>query len=119
MLGLQSEPNFEFTFVYFFFSFISGKGYIDQKNLSDLMKDDKTFFAGKGAVHIIEKYGIDGKMEMEQFTTWWNSTYTSYNEDALAQLVDDAQTEDAVEHVGSMPKRPYGPHNSDVAVSRS
>lgn len=97
-----------------------GKGYINLKNLEDLMKDGKANFAGKGADHIMEKYGTDGRMEIEHFTTWWNSTYTSYNEDALAQIVEDAQADNILEqHMEPFPVHPIVPHNSDVAVSRS
>jgi Ca2+-binding EF-hand superfamily protein len=65
-----------------------GKGYINHNNLDELMKNDKSFFAGKGPTYILEKYGTDGKMTLEQFVVWWNSTYTSYND-----------TDDTVEHV--------------------
>lgn len=53
-----------------------GKGYIDMKNLEQLMHDDKTHFQGKDASHIMEKYGSDNKLQFENFKTWWNSTYT-------------------------------------------
>ena len=97
-----------------------GKGYIDLKNLEDLMKDDNTYFGGKGANHIMEKYGTDGKMRIEHFTTWWNSTYTSYNDDTLAQIVEDAQADNAQEqHMDPIYEVPEAPNNFNVAVSRS
>ena len=53
------------------------KGYISLKNLKDMMKDDKTHFQGRDADHIMNKYGTDGKMGIEEFKQWWNSTYTT------------------------------------------
>ena len=51
--------------------------YISLKNLKDMMKDDKTHFKGRDADHIMNKYGTDGKMNLEEFKQWWNSTYTT------------------------------------------
>ena len=53
------------------------KGYISLKNLKDMMEDDKTHFQGRDADHIMNKYGTDGKMNIEEFKQWWNSTYTT------------------------------------------
>ena len=53
------------------------KGFISLKNLKDMMKDDKTHFQGRDADHIMNKYGTDGKMNVEEFKQWWNSTYTT------------------------------------------
>ena len=53
------------------------KGFISLKNLKDMMKDDKTHFQGRDADHIMNKYGSDGKMSLEEFRQWWNSTYTT------------------------------------------
>ena len=53
------------------------KGYISLKNLKDMMKDDKTHFQGRDADHIMNKYGTDGKMSLDEFKQWWNSTYTT------------------------------------------
>ena len=53
------------------------KGYISLKNLYDMMKDDKTHFKGRDADHIMNKYGTDGKMNLDEFKQWWNSTYTT------------------------------------------
>jgi EF hand len=68
-----------------------GKGYIDLRDLKALMKDDyKAYFQGRGAEHIMAKYGQDGQMSLENFRHWWNSTYTSYNDDAaLAKTIDE------------------------------
>lgn len=70
-----------------------GKGYINKINLDDLMKNDKSFFAGKGPSYILEKYGSDGKMTYEQFVLWWNSTYTTYNDEAIEQIVQGTEKE--------------------------
>lgn len=95
-----------------------GKGYIDLKDLESLMKDEKKYFGGKDASLIMEKYGTDGKMRIEHFITWWNSTYTSYNDDALAQIVVDAQADN--DQVQQNPERlEVAPWSSNVAVSRS
>jgi len=98
-----------------------GKGYIDLNNLEQLMKDDKTYFKGNSASHIMEKYGNDGQMTLDNFSAWWNSTYTTYNDDHLAQLVEDAQEENAKDQnvLDVIPELPEVPHNSNVAVSRS
>ena len=53
------------------------KGYISLKNLKDMMKDDKTHFKGRDADHIMNKYGTEGKMNLDQFKQWWTSTYTT------------------------------------------
>ena len=53
------------------------KGFISLKNLKDMMKDDKTHFQGRDADHIMTKYGTDGKMSLDEFKAWWNSTYTT------------------------------------------
>jgi hypothetical protein len=105
------------------------KGYIDLKNLEQLMKDDKTYFAGRDVNHIMDKYGDgNGRMTLEHFQTWWNSTYTTYNDDdgAMARLVEDAQEENSREQqlLDAIPEFASStitsaPHNSNVAVSRS
>jgi Ca2+-binding EF-hand superfamily protein len=98
-----------------------GKGYLDLHNLEVLMRDDKTYFQGRDASHIIEKYGVDGKMNFDQFKVWWNSTYTTYNDDALMRMVQDAQSDIAADsiHLDTIPELPRVPHNSNVAISRS
>jgi hypothetical protein len=96
------------------------KGYISEKNLEDMMRDDKTHFQGKDADHIMQKYGSDGKMSFVDFQTWWNSTYTTYNDDALGKIVEDVEAENSLEqHMEPIPELPEVPHNSNVAVSRS
>jgi len=96
------------------------KGYISKQNLQDLMKDDKTHFQGKDVDHILEKYGTEGKLSFEQFKMWWNSTYTTYNDDdALQRLVDEVQEEQNSTHMEAIPELPEIPHNSNVAISRS
>lgn len=75
-----------------------GKGYLSLDDLKALMKDDlKAYFpAGRGAEHMMGKYGNDGKLTLEQFDLWWNSTYTTYNnEDAIGKLVDEALEDDS------------------------
>ena len=95
------------------------KGYIDLKNLEQLMKDDKTYFKGGSAEHIMEKYGTDGKMSMDNFKAWWGGTYTTYSDDHMARLVEEAQQEENMEPLDVIPELPEVPHNSNVAVSRS
>lgn len=95
-----------------------GKGFINLKNLEDLMKDDRTHFKGDTAAHILEKFGTDGQMTLDNFAAWWGSTYTNYSDDHMARLVEDAQDEN--EHqLDVIPELPEIPHNSNVAVSRS
>jgi len=95
-----------------------GKGYIDLNNLEQLMKDDKTYFKGNTATHIMEKFGNDGQMTLDNFSAWWGSTYTTYSDDHMARLVEDAQEENE-QHLDVIPELPEVPHNSNVAVSRS
>ena len=95
-----------------------GKGYINLKNLEDLMKDDRTHFKGDTATHIMEKFGNDGRMSLDNFSAWWGSTYTTYNDDHMARLVEDAQEENE-QQLNVIPELPEIPHNSNVAVSRS
>jgi hypothetical protein len=91
-----------------------GKGYIHVKNLDDLMKNDKTFFAEKGPTYILDKYGTDGKMTMDQFTMWWSSTYTTYNDDTVAEIVHGAQME-----TNANPIVPRRPQDFNVSITRS
>ena len=105
------------------------KGFISMKNLEDLMRDDKTYFQGKDASHIMEKYGSNGTMTFEQFQAWWGGTYTTYgNEEMnLGRLVDEVNAEQKQKQAN--PLNPIQeqinelelgtPHNSNVAVSRS
>ena len=93
-----------------------GKGYINKNNLEDIMKNDKSFFAGKGPSYILEKYGTDGKMTLEQFVVWWNSTYTTYNDETIEQIVQEAKKEQQNNQSSSTPKMPK---KFDLAVTRS
>ena len=95
------------------------KGYICLTDLQALMKDDlKAYFPeGRGAEHIVDKYGTNGRLTQEQFDVWWNSTYTTYgNDEALSKLVDEALEDDSDHNVlvGQTI-----PSNANVAVSRS
>lgn len=56
-------------------------------------------------------------MSLANFELWWSSTYTTYNEDALKNMVDELNEEP--EHMESIPELPEVPHNTNVAVSRS
>lgn len=106
------------------------KGYISEKNLRDLMRDEKTYFQGKDSQHIMDKYGTNGKISFEQFKTWWGATYTTYSDDMnIGSLVDEVQSEQhqqeqqairaaAQEMATGLPPLD-APHNSNVAVSRS
>ena len=67
----------------------------------------------------MEKYGTDGKMTFSDFQLWWGSTYTTYNEDALARIVEDVGDDQQANHMESIPELPEVPHNSNVAISRS
>jgi hypothetical protein len=108
-----------------------GKGYIDLRDLNALMKDDyKAYFHGRGAEHIMEKYGQEGQMSFENFQHWWNSTYTSYNDDAaLAGTIDEVlrleqqQQQQPPEDAEESEPRPLQgrnvPSNKNLAVSRS
>ena len=82
------------------------------------MKDDRTHFKGDTATHIMEKFGNDGRMSLDNFSAWWGSTYTTYNDDHMARLVEDAQEENE-QQLNVIPELPEIPHNSNVAVSRS
>lgn len=100
-----------------------GKGYISRQNLQDLMKDDKTHFQGNDVDHIMEKFGQDGKIYLENFKAWWNSTYTTYNDDdEIAKMVREVKQEhDCMDAIEELPEvhGSDAPHNSNVAVSRS
>ena len=80
------------------------------------MKNDKSFFAGKGPAYIIEKYGTDQKMTLEQFVLWWNSTYTSYNDETIDQIVQDVRIQQSKQRTIVTPNVPK---KFDLAVSRS
>lgn len=96
-----------------------GSGYISRENLQKMMHDDKTHFQGNDVDHILNKFGTDGKMNFEQFSLWWGSTYTTYNDDdALKRMVDEVNQEH--EHMPPITEiDELAPHNSNVAVSRS
>jgi Ca2+-binding EF-hand superfamily protein len=95
------------------------KGFISMKNLQDLMRDDKTYFQGKDASHIMQKYGTDEQMSFEEFQAWWGSTYTTYEDQNLGRIVDEVTQEfTAMEAIPELPDN-APPHNSNVAVSRS
>lgn len=100
-----------------------GKGFIDLRDLQALMKDDfKAYFQGRGAEHIMQKYGTDGKMSFENFQMWWNGTYTTYNEDVLGKTIDDVLEqlpEEDEEEAGEAPLPQTVPSNTNVAISRS
>mmetsp|Transcript_6472 Transcript_6472/g.8405 ORF Transcript_6472/g.8405 Transcript_6472/m.8405 type:complete len:132 (+) Transcript_6472:193-588(+) len=97
------------------------KGFISLKDLKEMMKDDKHHFQGNDAGHIMNKYGTDGKMNFAQFSTWWNSTYTTYNEGAIADLVDEVNADqlrmETIEET-EMPL-PENQHITNKAVGRS
>ncbi|EEC48013.1 predicted protein [Phaeodactylum tricornutum CCAP 1055/1] len=93
------------------------KGYISPTDLKEMMKDDKTHFQGKDADHIMAKYGTDNKMNVAEFRQWWNSTYTTYNDDALGKIVEEVNEE--ISPLEAIPELPEIPHNSNVAISRS
>lgn len=68
-----------------------------------MMKDDKTHIQGRVPVHIMNKYGADGKMSLEEFKIWWNSTYTTYNDSDIENMVNEInETEpmDSIDETG-------------------
>ena len=81
------------------------------------MKNDKSFFAGKGPSYILEKYGTDDKMTLEQFVQWWNSTYTTYDDEVIEQIVQDAKKEQSHQQLSSA--SPKMPKKFELAVTRS
>jgi len=113
------------------------KGYISTKNLEDLMRDDKTYFQGKDAEHIMSKYGEDGKMTFDQFRGWWGGTYTTYGDDMgasgmnLSKLVDEVNEEqkqlDTIEEIAEISEnmselqkgKEIPSSTSNLAVNRS
>jgi hypothetical protein len=113
-----------------------GKGYLDEKNLQNLLRDERSFFQGKDVVHILAKYGSDGRLTFEQFQGWWSSTYTTYEDLDLGALVEEVSAEQAdhrkgggagaaARHMESLDEETMPldaslpPLNSNVAVSRS
>lgn len=94
------------------------KGYISRRDLQSMMKDDKTHFQGRDVDHILTKYGSDSKMDFAQFSTWWNSTYTTYNSDDVANLVAQVDEDDHLESIEET-ELPQDRHISNKAVGRS
>lgn len=98
------------------------KGYISKKDLNAMMADEKNHFQGKDADYIISKYGSDGKMNIDQFGTWWNSTYTTYNETDVANMVAEVQKDQAkmetINEAENIPL-PGDQHITNKAVGRS
>jgi hypothetical protein len=91
-----------------------GKGFVDLRNLEDLMNNDNSHFGRKGASDILEKYGTNGKMTMEQFTTWWYSSYTTYNDETLAQIVQETAPDETTIHTTPVVTRKF-----DLSTTRS
>ena len=69
-------------------------GYISKENLQQIIQDDKAF-RNTDVEHILSKFGDDGKLSFEQFKFWWNSTYTTYNDDNIKQIMDELDAEGA------------------------
>ena len=73
----------------------------------------------------MEKYGTDGKMTFTNFELWWNSTYTTYNDDALSRIVEEVKGEGGLassSHAISMdpiPETGEAPLKPNLAMSRS
>jgi hypothetical protein len=108
------------------------KGYLNEKNLQDLLRDERSFFQGKDATHILNKFGSDNKITFEQFKGWWSSTYTTYEDLDLGALVDEVSADQSKQQQGKPVSRRKSsldetsdmdasspPLNSNVAVSRS
>lgn len=91
-------------------------GFISKENLKQLIQDDKTF-RNTDVDHILSKYGTDGKMSYENFKFWWNSTYTTYNDDNVQEIMAELEAEGATDATGlaspprslsTPPPRPLG-----------
>jgi hypothetical protein len=108
------------------------KGYLNEKNLQDLLRDERSFFQGKDATHILNKFGTDNKITFDQFKGWWSSTYTTYEDLDLGALVDEVHADQSKQQQGKPVSRRKSsmdetsgmdasspPLNSNVAVSRS
>lgn len=67
-------------------------GWISKENLQQIIQDDKAF-GNADVEHILSKFGDDGKMSFEQFKYWWNSTYTTYNDDNIKQILEELDAE--------------------------
>jgi hypothetical protein len=115
------------------------KGYLDEKNLRNLLRDERSFFQGKDVAHILAKFGSNNRLTFEQFQGWWSATYTTYEDLDLGALVEEVTAEQqtkqkkdgsavtaaAVHPMDSLDEEtmPFDasepPLNSNVAVSRS
>ena len=91
-------------------------GFISKENLKQIIQDDKTF-RNTDVDHILSKYGTDGKMSYENFKFWWNSTYTTYNDDNIQEIMAELEAEGATDPSGlaspprslaTPPPRPFG-----------
>ena len=67
-------------------------GFISKENLKQIIQDDKAF-GNADVEHILSKFGENGKMSFEQFKHWWSSTYTTYNDDNIKQILEELDAE--------------------------
>jgi hypothetical protein len=67
-------------------------GYISKVNLKQIVQDDKTFM-NADVEHILSKFGENDRMSFEQFKHWWYSTYTTYNDDNIRQILEELDAE--------------------------
>ena len=79
-------------------------GFISKDNLQQIIQDDKAF-GNADVEHILAKFGENGKMSYEQFKHWWNSTYTTYNDDNIKHIMDELDAEGAMPAVEPSPPR--------------
>lgn len=80
-------------------------GFITKENLKQIIQDDKTF-RNTDVDHILSKYGTDGKMSYENFKFWWNSTYTTYNDDNINDIMAELEAEGATEDASALASPP-------------
>lgn len=100
------------------------KGFLDIKDLKNMMNDSKEHFQGKDAQHILTKYGTNDKMSPAEFNSWWNSTYTTYNDDAMiSDLVDQVKAENSMDPIPETDKSYPEPtktfSSGEVPINRS
>jgi Ca2+-binding EF-hand superfamily protein len=93
-------------------------GFISKENLQQIIQDDKAF-KNADVEHILSKFGDNGQMSFEQFKHWWNSTYTTYNDDNIKQILDELDAEGGPDSaVEPSPPRPLEEGNRRPSMGR-
>jgi len=93
-------------------------GFISKENLQQIIQDDKAF-RNADVEHILSKFGENDKLSFEQFKFWWNSTYTTYNDDNIKQILDELDAEGAAESEPSPPRELTGDTKQTVKLEES